>query len=223
MSQSTFPYRLHQVLATESKTGQPDSSSVISWTPSGNSFRIHDQNAFETEILPKYFPKQSKYGSFRRQLQYYGFTTLGLNHFGHPLFIRDQEEQLIHIKHKKGQATQAKKSTTKQKQKKERQIDATPSCSKIANHLRGAQSRSSQHLRNMKHSQQEQASKQLMLTRRQLDLDLLLALQQRRGYIPCAKQQTLLSQPRSTDYSTAQMRVDPASAFIQLARMQLGL
>jgi hypothetical protein len=226
MSQSTFPYRLHQVLAAVSNKTDQDSR-VISWTPSGTTFRIHDLDAFKTQILPQYFPKQKKYSSFRRQLQYYGFTTLGWNQFGHPLFIRNQEEQLVNIKHKKGQSTKAKLS--KMECKKKTLVGTTSLCSNIANHLRGAQSRSS-HLCNVKHSQ---ASKQLILDvsqdraalrKTQLDLDLfVLALQQRRGYMSCAKQQTHLSQPRRTDYNTTLIGARTDSDFLQLARMQLGL
>lgn len=100
MDKATFPFRLYNVLEKVSEID--DESSIISWTPAGRTFHIHDLDAFKTRILPKYFPKQSKYKSFRRQLQYYGFFTIGWNHFGHLMFVRNQEQLLVHIKHKKG-------------------------------------------------------------------------------------------------------------------------
>ena len=105
MDKTTFPFRLYNVLETVSDT---DEASVISWTPNGTTFRIHDLDRFKTHILPKYFPKQSQYKSFRRQLQYYGFFTLGWNHFGHRIFVRGKEELLFRIKHKKVQPEKKK-------------------------------------------------------------------------------------------------------------------
>eukprot|EP00980_Cylindrotheca_fusiformis_P014690 scaffold4001_cov94-Cylindrotheca_fusiformis.AAC.8 len=94
----TFPFRLHQILEEASNT--EEESRVISWSPSGDSFKIHDVDAFETTILPKYLPKQNKYKSFKRQLQYYGFTNFGFNHYGHPSFLRDQKSLLCQIEHR---------------------------------------------------------------------------------------------------------------------------
>jgi hypothetical protein len=63
---NAFPSRLHDLLkvSTENKRMRQ----VISWHPDGYScFRVHHKIAFTRDIQPKYF-KQSKYTSFRRQL-----------------------------------------------------------------------------------------------------------------------------------------------------------
>jgi len=46
---------------------------VASWSNGGIAFTIQDQTRFETEVLPKYF-NHSKFSSFIRQLNFYGFT-----------------------------------------------------------------------------------------------------------------------------------------------------
>jgi hypothetical protein len=94
----TFPFRLHHILEEVSK--DIAESCVISWTPSGKTFKIHDLDGFKGTILPKYLPKQNKYKSFKRQLQYYGFTNYGSHHYGHPSFLRDQKSLICQIEHR---------------------------------------------------------------------------------------------------------------------------
>lgn len=50
-----------------------DHEEIISWLPEGRSFMIHKKNDLEKEILPKYFQKKSKYSSFTRKLNRWGF------------------------------------------------------------------------------------------------------------------------------------------------------
>lgn len=100
MTQRTFPLRLHDLLDQTCDSYCHDEARIISWTPPGNTFKIYDLEAFKTRILPKYFPKQSKYKSFRRQLQYYGFWSYKSNHFGHPCFVRKNKGLLVQVKHK---------------------------------------------------------------------------------------------------------------------------
>lgn len=94
----TFPFRLHHILEEASK--HEDESCCISWLPCGKSFKIHDLDGFKEKILPKYLPKQNKYKSFKRQLQYYGFTNYGANQYGHKSFQRDQKSLLCQIEHR---------------------------------------------------------------------------------------------------------------------------
>jgi len=49
---------------------------IISWRPHGRAFMVVDQEAFAKEILPLWF-RQSKYSSFQRQLNLYGFKRVG--------------------------------------------------------------------------------------------------------------------------------------------------
>lgn len=48
---------------------------VVSWQPHGRCFRVHKQKRFVKEILPLWF-RQSRYQSFQRQLNIYGFKRL---------------------------------------------------------------------------------------------------------------------------------------------------
>jgi hypothetical protein len=64
-----FPERLFHML-TEEKF--PD---VVAWAPHGRAFHIKHSKEFELHVLPKYF-NQTKYRSFQRQLNLYGFRRL---------------------------------------------------------------------------------------------------------------------------------------------------
>ena len=80
--------------------------SIASWSSGGDSFVIKDVEAFSSEILPLYF-KHSKFPSFVRQLNFYGFHKLrsdpDLNseakvvRFAHEFFRRGQPELLYKI------------------------------------------------------------------------------------------------------------------------------
>ena len=61
-TRKTFPWMLHALLDDAEKNGNDH---IISWTPSGTSFRVHDRNAFMKTILPRYF-RQTKFKSFVR-------------------------------------------------------------------------------------------------------------------------------------------------------------
>lgn len=65
----TFPVRLHGLLSQAEIFGVDH---IISWDEEGTRFSIHNQKLFVSNILPNVF-KQSKFASFRRQLNAYGF------------------------------------------------------------------------------------------------------------------------------------------------------
>ncbi|XP_015212965.2 heat shock factor protein 1 isoform X1 [Lepisosteus oculatus] len=90
----------------------PDTDSLICWSPNGTSFHVFDQGRFSKEVLPKYF-KHNNMASFVRQLNMYGFRKVvhieqgGLvkpekddTEFQHPYFTRGQEHLLENIKRK---------------------------------------------------------------------------------------------------------------------------
>jgi hypothetical protein len=58
-----FPWKLHDVLEDAERKGF---TNIISWTLNGRAFKVHDQKAFETQIMTKYF-NQTQYKSFQRQ------------------------------------------------------------------------------------------------------------------------------------------------------------
>ncbi|CAO3618101.1 unnamed protein product [Cunninghamella blakesleeana] len=78
----------------------------ISWSDSGESFLVYDINGFSQEVLPKYF-KHSKWSSFIRQLNTYGFCKVAdyknsndkqTSEFKHPLFNRNGQQVLHKIR-----------------------------------------------------------------------------------------------------------------------------
>ena len=67
-----FPEKLHQMLVEVEKEGKTD---IVSFFSHGRAFGVHDMDRFVTEIMPLYF-KQSKWNSFARQLNLYGFIRI---------------------------------------------------------------------------------------------------------------------------------------------------
>jgi hypothetical protein len=82
-----FPYKLHYLLEHASPLTSLDR--VISWTPCGTAFTVHDIYAFVTIVMPIYFPGMASYKSFRRQLNLYGMTQRGSkkNLLGKSMFL----------------------------------------------------------------------------------------------------------------------------------------
>lgn len=71
-----FPQRLFDLLEKADDGREPEElSSIISWNPNGKHFRVHNRKVFEQIIQKKYF-NQSKYASFRRQLNLWGFERI---------------------------------------------------------------------------------------------------------------------------------------------------
>eukprot|EP00300_Choanocystis_sp_HF-7_P030681 c39571_g1_i1.p1 GENE.c39571_g1_i1~~c39571_g1_i1.p1 ORF type:complete len:271 (+),score=57.97 c39571_g1_i1:76-813(+) len=80
----------------------PTSDHIISWSPSGLSFIIHNTADFLAHIVPKQF-KHNNLASFVRQLNIYGFQKVGNKHvceFRHDLFRAKERHLLAQIKRK---------------------------------------------------------------------------------------------------------------------------
>ncbi|KAL9184110.1 hypothetical protein ACHAXT_002196 [Thalassiosira profunda] len=81
----TFPEKLMDMLSNEAV------SDIITWLPNGKGFVILMKRRFAEEVLPLYF-KQSKYTSFTRKLNRWGFQrmTTGpeIGAYSHPNFER---------------------------------------------------------------------------------------------------------------------------------------
>jgi len=89
----------------------PETNSLINWSPDGSSFVIRNQGEFTKTLLPYYY-KHSNMASFVRQLNMYGFHKVmsvesgGLKadkdevEFAHTFFLRGQEHLLDQIKRK---------------------------------------------------------------------------------------------------------------------------
>jgi len=67
-----FPWKLHDMLDRSSSEGNEE---VVSWVDNGEAFRVNLPYVFVERIMPRFF-KQTKYKSFQRQLNLYGFTRL---------------------------------------------------------------------------------------------------------------------------------------------------
>jgi HSF-type DNA-binding len=68
-------------------------SDIIRWLPHGRAFRFYDKERLVNELLPRYLKRQTKFASFQRQLNMYGFLKLTGDHadkggYYHPLFLR---------------------------------------------------------------------------------------------------------------------------------------
>ena len=64
-----FPWKLHDMLENVVTDGFVD---YVSWQPHGRAFAVKDATLFVDQVLPIYF-NQSKFASFQRQLNLYGF------------------------------------------------------------------------------------------------------------------------------------------------------
>ena len=94
-----FPYKLHIMLDSmdaEATQGKTTGKSIVSWQPHGRAFKVHKKEEFVKLIMPHFF-RQSKYASFQRQLNLYGFTRItnrgpDKGAVYHPCFVRNQQE-----------------------------------------------------------------------------------------------------------------------------------
>ncbi|CAM9937216.1 unnamed protein product, partial [Phaeothamnion confervicola] len=80
---------------------EPPDSEVVSWTPSGMAFQVKDQEVFANEVLVRYY-KHSKFSSFQRQLNLYGFRKVikgpEQGAYIHPGFQRAHPELLGEVR-----------------------------------------------------------------------------------------------------------------------------
>jgi hypothetical protein len=87
-----FPLKLYRMLEEAENQGNEH---IVSWHPDGRSFHVHNAETFVEVVLPHHF-KQTKYKSFQRQLNFYGFQRITSGHhegsYGHTNFIRGNEE-----------------------------------------------------------------------------------------------------------------------------------
>ena len=88
-----FPAKLHQLLEDAERL---NFRHIVSWTDNGRAFQIHDQKEFVSKIMSIYFD-QSKFASFRRQLNLYGFnrtrTNNNKNMYFHENFVQGDPKQ----------------------------------------------------------------------------------------------------------------------------------
>lgn len=103
----TFPVKLYNLLMAVKQEGKEE---IISFSPSGRAFFIHQPERFLNEIIPRFFSGQQKLGSFKRQLSVYGFDRIprgpAEGAYAHPDFLRGQAERVQSIQRaKRGEST----------------------------------------------------------------------------------------------------------------------
>ena len=91
-----FPEQLRMIL------DEAQHSSALSWHHNGKSFIIHNQVAFENEILPLFF-KTGRWKSFQKQLNIYGFERVEWQRrtYYHKYFIRKKPSLMNLMKREK--------------------------------------------------------------------------------------------------------------------------
>lgn len=110
-----FPWKLHKMLTFCETEGK---DTVVSWLPQGKAFKVHNTAAFVSEILPMHF-KQTKYKSFQRQLNLWGFQRITKGSetekgaYFHPDFLKNQEDlcQKLNRQSAKNKSSEAVKMT----------------------------------------------------------------------------------------------------------------
>ena len=105
-----FVWKLYEMLEGVEQSGEEH---IVSWIQNGRAFRVHKLDDFVKNIVPTYF-KQSKYKSFQRQLNFYGFTRItsgpDTGAYYHAQFIKGQKTMCLSIRPK---ATSTKKQSKK--------------------------------------------------------------------------------------------------------------
>lgn len=83
-----FPQRLMELLADDRN------SDCIAWLPHGRAFIIRNRKLFAEKVMPKFFPRKSKYSSFTRKLNRWNFVRISsgpeLGAYYHEFFLRDK-------------------------------------------------------------------------------------------------------------------------------------
>lgn len=67
-----FPLKLHLMLDNANAEMFED---IVSWQPHGRCFKVHEPKKFVEIVMPRWF-NQSRFTSFQRQLNLYGFCRL---------------------------------------------------------------------------------------------------------------------------------------------------
>lgn len=96
--ESSFLWKIHEILEEMSKEQKEH---IVSWSPRGTSFKVHNPEAFVQEVMPRY-STATQFRSFEKMLNLYDFKKLkgGPQRGGyqHPLFRRDNRELCKKIK-----------------------------------------------------------------------------------------------------------------------------
>lgn len=111
---SPFPWKLHDMLKDCEKQGK---GHIVSWLPHGNAFKVHKVSEFVSTILPSWF-KQTKYKSFQRQLNLWGYERITKNGpekgaYFHKHFLKGQPKLCRLLTRQRGNRKSPLPETTK--------------------------------------------------------------------------------------------------------------
>lgn len=104
-----FPFKLYAILS------RPEYSHIVSWMPHGRSWKVLKSDAFEAEVLPKYF-EYANYHSFNRLINAWSFRRVRFGpdrgSYYHELFLRGLPHLCKHMRrlpktHKKAPMNEA--------------------------------------------------------------------------------------------------------------------
>uniref|UniRef100_A0A7S4ER40 HSF-type DNA-binding domain-containing protein n=2 Tax=Pseudo-nitzschia australis TaxID=44445 RepID=A0A7S4ER40_9STRA len=105
-----FPWKLHIMLDAMDETGD---KSIVCWQPHGRAFMVHKPKDFVLEVMPHFF-NQTKYASFQRQLNLYGFSRLthgpDKGAYYHNCFVRGKRHLCKGMIRQKIKGTKVRKS-----------------------------------------------------------------------------------------------------------------
>jgi hypothetical protein len=105
-----FPWKLHDMLDDMARKEEHD---VVTWQPHGRAFMVHKPKEFTNDIMPHYF-NQTKYASFQRQLNLYGFSRLchgrDKGAYYHMCFVRGERNLCRHMVRQKIKGTKVRRS-----------------------------------------------------------------------------------------------------------------
>jgi HSF-type DNA-binding len=94
-------FLLFQKLQLMEILDDPQNAEIVAWLPHGGAFVIYRKREFAADLLPKYFQKFSKYSSFTRKLNRWGFVrvTRGpeTGAYYHRLFRRNESRLILQM------------------------------------------------------------------------------------------------------------------------------
>jgi hypothetical protein len=92
----SFATKLFDMITDAEKEGN---DSIVSFTATGRAFRIHQKDELMKELVPRYFRRQKKFCSFRRQLSMYGFERVPFGPdegaFANRFFVRGNRVMVV--------------------------------------------------------------------------------------------------------------------------------
>ena len=92
-----FPWKLYDMLHIAEKRNEEH---IISWIKGGKAFKVHSRDLFVEMYMKKMF-NQTKFKSFQRQLNLWGFERIqsgpDKGSYFHPMFVKGRKEYCQHL------------------------------------------------------------------------------------------------------------------------------